>query len=103
MLEVYNLPTANTVTASVKLLRKNTLTPALSLQKVVCWDELNQVDNGFAGRIRKVQISTTELNTQDLRNNDLLMIHEQEYKLMNVILYQNPGFVDFYECDIKEV
>lgn len=108
MIECHELPTANVFSAVYYTYSQATSTTkrvrnaGVTLSSVVLIERSGMLGNGLTGIKRMVQISTSILATKPKEGNEIT-IDDTNYKIMNPVTRVNPGFVTFYEAEIKTI
>jgi hypothetical protein len=102
MIEVYALPTAKPYRVQAQYLQRinGQAQPLVTLENVVFYDKTGVLETGMLGIKYMVQISTSVLSGKPGLN-DSIIIAGKEYKFMNPTIKRNPGFVPFFESEIK--
>jgi len=100
MLEVHKLPTADNYSAQYYQIINGARQPADTIEKVVLIEKEGVIEGNMIGIKRYVQISTTYLQIKP-KQNELIVIDGTTYRFVNPIKCTNPGFVTFWESEIK--
>jgi hypothetical protein len=103
MLECYESPTAIPYLVSGTYYTRTSngvKSEGVELSNIVLYETRERVENGFIGIIRKVQISTSILDTKPQRKGELV-IDGETYSFEDPVLRKNPLYVDFWESEVK--
>jgi len=102
MIECHALPTATPylVSGTYFAYTNGVKQAGVTLTNIVLYERQEQIENGFIGIVRKVQISTTMLATRPDRN-ATIAINGTTYSFKDPVKRCNPAFVDFWESEIK--
>lgn len=103
MVECYALPTAPNYTAQLyKLGSDNKVVSMGQINNTVFWEKYGQLESGMMGIRYMCQISTNSLSIKPGLN-DQIEIESKKFKFINIAKRQNPGFVSFWECELKSI
>jgi len=104
MIECFDLPTAKPylVTGLYQTRTNGVLDIGVEISNIVLFEKNEMVENKFVGIIRKVQISSTYLATKPDKKAQLT-IDGTEYTFKDPVERKNPGFVSFWESEIKAI
>lgn len=101
MIEIHDLPSCKPKQALFYTYINNAKSSSITIEKLVLLEKSQRLESEFIGVQYKVQISTSQVN-QRPRENDLLMIDNEEYKIISCNFFENnPVFVPFFECEVK--
>lgn len=102
MMEIHAIPTAvpYNETATYYTYVNGEKQAGVPLNPVVFYDREGRLETGMLGIIKMIQISTSVLATKP-KLNDIIEIDGQEYKFISPIKKANPGFVTFWESEVK--
>lgn len=104
MIECFNLPTAKPylVTGLYYTRTNGVKDVGIEISNIVLFEKNEMVENKFVGIIRKVQISSTFLAAKPDKKAQL-EVDGIIYNFKDPVERKNPGFVSFWESEIKAI
>jgi hypothetical protein len=103
MIECYALPTAlpYNITCKYRQFVKGVkYQDDQTLDHVVFYGRTGQLETGLLGIKYFAQISKSIMSNKPGLQ-DLFIIDDKTYQILSVVDKRNPGFVEFWECEIK--